>query len=98
MLEACLAAGAHYLDITGEISVFAYSHAQDMRARTAGIAVITGPGFDVVPTDCLCAPLPACLPESPSLVAAFEAGGRADGRSGGTACIHTGSARGRACI
>ncbi|MEO8225232.1 MAG: saccharopine dehydrogenase NADP-binding domain-containing protein, partial [Gammaproteobacteria bacterium] len=26
MLEACLAAGAHYLDITGEIDVFAHCH------------------------------------------------------------------------
>ena len=29
MLEACLEAKAHYLDITGEIDVFAHCHAQD---------------------------------------------------------------------
>jgi len=82
MLEACLAAGAHYLDITGEISVFAHCHAQDMRARTAGIVVIPGTGFDVVPTDCLAAQLKARMPDAQALVLAFDAGG---GPSPGTA-------------
>jgi short subunit dehydrogenase-like uncharacterized protein len=82
MLEACLAAGAHYLDITGEIDVFAHCHAQDARARERGIVVLPGAGFDVVPTDCLAAMLKHDLPAATHLVLAFEAGG---GPSPGTA-------------
>ena len=82
MLEACLRARAHYLDITGEIDVFAYCHQQDARAREAGIVVLPGSGFDVVPTDCLAAQLKRDMPDATSLVLAFEAGG---GPSPGTA-------------
>ncbi|MBX5482797.1 MAG: saccharopine dehydrogenase NADP-binding domain-containing protein [Myxococcaceae bacterium] len=53
MLRACLDAGAHYLDITGEIPVFEQSFAADREAREKDVAVISGVGFDVVPTDCL---------------------------------------------
>jgi short subunit dehydrogenase-like uncharacterized protein len=74
--------GAHYLDITGEIDVFAHCHAQDARARDKGIVVLPGSGFDVVPTDCLAAQLKRELPTADSLVLAFEAGG---GPSPGTA-------------
>lgn len=82
MLEGCLAAGAHYLDITGEIDVFAHCHAQDARARDRGILILPGAGFDVVPTDCLAALLKRELPTATHLVLAFEAGG---GPSPGTA-------------
>jgi len=82
MLEACLDVGAHYLDITGEIDVFAHCHAQDARAKERNIVVLPGSGFDVVPTDCLAAQLKRELPEAQSLVLAFEAGG---GPSPGTA-------------
>ncbi|MDQ3270318.1 MAG: saccharopine dehydrogenase NADP-binding domain-containing protein [Pseudomonadota bacterium] len=82
MLEGCLAAGTHYLDITGEIDVFAHCHAQDARARERGIVVLPGAGFDVVPTDCLSAMLKRDLPTATHLVLAFEAGG---GPSPGTA-------------
>jgi short subunit dehydrogenase-like uncharacterized protein len=82
MLEGCIKAGTHYLDITGEIDVFAHCHAQDARARERGIVVLPGAGFDVVPTDCLAALLKRDLPAATHLVLAFEAGG---GPSPGTA-------------
>lgn len=82
MLEACLRAGTHYLDITGEIEVFAHCHAQHQRAQERGIVVLPGSGFDVVPTDCLAALLAKELPNANALVLAFEAGG---GPSPGTA-------------
>ena len=82
MLEACLDVGAHYLDITGEIEVFAHCHAQDSRANNRGIVVLPGAGFDVVPTDCLAAQLKRELPTATSLVLAFDAAG---GPSPGTA-------------
>jgi short subunit dehydrogenase-like uncharacterized protein len=82
MVEACLATGAHYVDITGEIDVFAWCHAQHGRARARGVVLLPGAGFDVVPTDCLAALLAARLPGARELVLAFEAGG---GASRGTA-------------
>ena len=82
MLEACLDVGCHYLDITGEIDVFAHCHAQHERALKRGIVVLPGSGFDVVPTDCLAAQLKARMPDARRLILAFEAGG---GPSRGTA-------------
>jgi len=82
MIEACLAAGVHYLDITGEISVFQNAHLQADSARRADIVLIPGVGFDVVPSDCLAASLVEALPAAIKLVLAFEAGG---GPSPGTA-------------
>ncbi len=82
LLEACLEGRVHYLDITGEIDVFAHAHAQHARAVRAGIVLCPGCGFDVVPTDCLAAQLKLLLPTADHLVLAFEAGG---GPSRGTA-------------
>ncbi|MFX1326093.1 MAG: saccharopine dehydrogenase family protein, partial [Promethearchaeota archaeon] len=53
MVKACLKAGTHYIDITGEIPVFEQNFTYDKLAKEKGIAVISGVGFDVVPTDCL---------------------------------------------
>ncbi len=53
MLGACLSAGAHYLDITGEIAVFENTFVFHQMALQRGIALISGCGFDVIPTDCL---------------------------------------------
>lgn len=82
MLEACLRARAHYLDLTGEIEVFAHAHRQHQRACEAGIVLLPGAGFDIVPTDGLAALLKQALPDARSLVLAFEAPG---GSSPGTA-------------
>ncbi|MBS0212949.1 MAG: saccharopine dehydrogenase NADP-binding domain-containing protein [Proteobacteria bacterium] len=82
MLEGCLATGTHYLDITGEIEVFTYCHEHDAPACKAGILIMPGTGFDVVPTDCVAAQLKRELPSATHLVLAFEAGG---GPSPGTA-------------
>ncbi|NNK32531.1 MAG: NAD(P)H-binding protein [Xanthomonadales bacterium] len=82
MIEACLAAHAHYLDITGEISVFENAHRQADAARRADVVLIPGTGFDVVPSDCLAAKLVEALPAATRLQLAFEASG---GPSPGTA-------------
>ena len=82
MLDACLDLNVHYLDITGEIDVFALCHRSHDRARYQGIVVLPGSGFDVVPTDCVAAMLKKKLPNADSLVLAFEASG---GPSPGTA-------------
>ena len=72
MVQACLAAGAHYLDITGEIAVFESVFRRDADAKARGIALIPGVGFDVVPTDCLAAQLHAKLPDANELWLAFS--------------------------
>lgn len=53
MIEACLMGRTHYLDITGELAVFQTTYQFDRQAKEAGIALISGAGFDVVPSDCL---------------------------------------------
>ena len=75
MLRACLAAGVHYLDITGEIGVFEACKAKHEDARKAGIVVMPGVGFDVVPTDCLAARLAERMPDANLLELAFAGGG-----------------------
>ena len=72
MMAACLATHAHYLDITGEISVFEHARTLDVAARTAGIAVCPGVGFDVIPTDCVAAALKAALPDATHLALGFD--------------------------
>jgi short subunit dehydrogenase-like uncharacterized protein len=53
LAEACLAAGAHYLDIGNELQVFRTLYDLDQRAQRAGVAIIPGAGFGVVATNCL---------------------------------------------
>ncbi|MCZ6559299.1 MAG: saccharopine dehydrogenase NADP-binding domain-containing protein [Gammaproteobacteria bacterium] len=76
MLEACLAGGTHYLDITGEIDVFAYAHGLHQRAADAGIVLCPGAGFDVTPTDCLAAALSETLPKASHLALGFDSQSR----------------------
>lgn len=71
VLDACLATGTHYLDITGEPAVFEAAAAADAAATAAGVMVLPGVGFDVVPTDCLAAHLAARLPTATHLRLAF---------------------------
>jgi len=75
MVRACIAAGVHYLDITGEFTVFEGIMACNDRASRAGVTLIPGVGFDVVPTDCLAAMLAARLPGATELELAFYSPG-----------------------
>jgi short subunit dehydrogenase-like uncharacterized protein len=82
MATACIETRTPYLDITGEIDVFEALHALGPRAAAAGITLLPGAGFDVVPTDCVAALLAARLPDATQLDLAFLTGG---GASPGTA-------------
>jgi short subunit dehydrogenase-like uncharacterized protein len=82
LADACLRARAHYLDITGEVAAFEALAARDQRARQAGVMLLPGTGFDVVPSDCLAAHLHRRLPGATHLRLAFQPGG---GMSRGTA-------------
>lgn len=82
MADACLRNGVHYLDITGEISVFEALAARYAEAKAAGVMLLPGVGFDVVPSDCLAAHLNRRLPEATHLVLGIRSSG---GISRGTA-------------
>ncbi|QLG50439.1 saccharopine dehydrogenase family protein [Natrinema halophilum] len=82
MVAACLETETDYLDITGEFPVFERLRQQNGAARDAGITLLPGVGFDVVPTDCLAAFLEERVPEADQLVLGIKGGG---GLSRGTA-------------
>jgi short subunit dehydrogenase-like uncharacterized protein len=75
MVRACLEARVHYLDITGEITVFESVFRRDAEAKARGIVLLPGVGFDVVPTDCLAAALKEKLPDATELWLAFWSSG-----------------------
>lgn len=67
MIRACLATNTHYLDITGEINDFERSYRYDDAARKNEIAIISGVGFDVIPSDCLALSVAAQVPDATHL-------------------------------
>ena len=67
MADACLSVGVHYVDITGEIDVFEALATRDAESRAAGVMLLPGAGFDVVPSDCLAAHVKARLPTATRL-------------------------------
>ncbi|MEO7539592.1 MAG: saccharopine dehydrogenase NADP-binding domain-containing protein [Pyrinomonadaceae bacterium] len=76
MAEACLRNKKHYTDITGEIAVFESLAALDQKAKDAGVMLMPGVGFDVVPSDCLARHLKDRLPTATHLSLAFYGMGR----------------------
>jgi short subunit dehydrogenase-like uncharacterized protein len=83
MADACLTTGTHYIDINGDIAVFEMLKRYDEAAKKAGIMIMPGVGFDVVPTDCLALLLKNMLPDATALQLAFASLG--GGLSHGTA-------------
>ena len=79
---SCIRRRAHYLDITGELGVFESLAALDAQARRAGVMLLPGVGFDVVPSDCLAAYVAQRLPSAVRLAIAIKTSG---GMSRGTA-------------
>ena len=67
MLKACLKATTNYLDITGEIPVLEQNFNYDAQAKENGFVIISGVGFDVVPTDCLAKYVSDKIPNPTSL-------------------------------
>ena len=67
MAEACLRTKRHYVDISGEIVGFEALARMDGQAKAAGIMLLPGAGFDVVPSDCLAAHLKRRLPTATHL-------------------------------
>ncbi|MDB4975021.1 MAG: integral rane protein [Myxococcaceae bacterium] len=82
MIRACLATRTHYVDITGEVPVFRNTYGYDQLAREAGVVLMSGVGFDVVPTDCLALYVAKHLPGITELEIAIAG---IEGLSAGTA-------------
>lgn len=76
MADACLRTRTHYLDLTGEVDVFEALAARDQEALAAGVMLLPGCGFDVVPSDCLALHLKGRLPGARRLALAYGGFGR----------------------
>jgi short subunit dehydrogenase-like uncharacterized protein len=76
MVAGCLRTRTHYTDITGEIAVFESLAAKHGKAKEAGIMLMPGVGFDVVPSDSLAKHLSNRLPDAVELMLAFFGLGR----------------------
>ena len=72
MLNACLATQTNYVDITGEIEVFEAMWSREDEIKRAGITVVPGAGFDVVPSDCLVGYVAGKLERPVSLIIALR--------------------------
>jgi len=83
MIDACLKTGTHYIDLNGDMEVFKLLHNYHSAAVAAGIMILPGAGFDVVPTDCTALWLKKILPDATDLKIAFATPG--GGMSRGTA-------------
>ena len=71
MIQACLESKVHYIDITGEISVYDYANSQDDAALSSGVVLCPGVGSDVIPTDCLAVYLKDKCPDATHLTMAW---------------------------
>lgn len=72
LIKACIESGVHYLDITGELSVFEYAHSQNLNAERHNTLLCPGVGFDVIPTDCIAAKLKEALPDANYIALGFD--------------------------
>lgn len=77
LAAGCLRNRCHYLDLTGELSVFQGLAALNEQAARRDIMLLPGVGFDVVPTDCLAVHLKRRLPAADHLALAFHFDGPA---------------------
>jgi short subunit dehydrogenase-like uncharacterized protein len=73
MITACIAQGAHYLDINGEWRILEAMAQRDAEFAAAGIMVMPSVGTDVVPSDCLALHLKQRLPAAVKLELSIQA-------------------------
>lgn len=97
MVEACIAAGTHYIDINGDISVFEFIKRYDAKAKAADVMLLPGSGFDVVPTDCVAYSLKEQMPDATHIEIAFLPRG-GGGVSHGTATTMASKAGEGGCV
>ncbi|EJE52449.1 hypothetical protein PMI14_02868 [Acidovorax sp. CF316] len=75
LMRACIDAGVHYLDITAEINVYRLAERLGAEASRAGVMLLPGVGWDVVPTDCLALQLSRRVAQPHSLRIALQVAG-----------------------
>lgn len=75
-MDACIKAGVHYLDPTAEFDIFLLPELKTHDAARAGIMIMSGPGWDVVPSDCLGVRTSRWVPEAEELTIAPAGNGR----------------------
>jgi len=91
LVDACLRTRTHYLDITGEIDVLEALAARSEAAQRAGVMLLPGVGFDVVPSDCLAVHLAQRLPDPTRLTLAFAGSGKLSHGTTVTSIEHLGA-------
>lgn len=72
LLAASIAAGVHYLDTTAELATFLLAESLNEEALAAGVMVMSGTGWDVVPSDGLAARTAARVKEPVTLRLALK--------------------------
>ncbi len=73
LAQACIRTQTHYLDLAGEVPEFQTLATLDTQAQEAGVMLLPGVGFGIVPSDCLALHLKARLPSANTLSLAFHA-------------------------
>jgi len=72
LLGACLETGTHNLSLVGEIPLLEELLDYDDAAKSAGIILAVGLGFDVHPTDCIAATLKEIMPDATHLTIGID--------------------------
>ncbi len=77
LIRACLNTHTHYLDIAGEVPEMESAYVFAQAAKEAGITVVPGAGFGVVPTDIAAHLAAARIPDADQLLIAYATEGEA---------------------
>lgn len=77
LIKACVTAQCHYLDIAGEVEEVRSAFLFDSQAKNAGLMVMPGAGFGVVPTDVAAKLVSEVLPDASQLTLAYATEGGA---------------------
>lgn len=75
LVDACLAEGVHYLDTTAELAVYARAEERSAAALAAGVMLVPGVGWDVVPSDAVAVHATARTPRPVALRVALKVTG-----------------------
>ncbi|MCW1971123.1 MAG: saccharopine dehydrogenase NADP-binding domain-containing protein [Anaerolineae bacterium] len=75
LVQACIQAQVHYLDLAGEYTFFDWLAQFDTAAQTAGVMLMPGVGFVIAATDCMAAHLAQQLPTATHLALAYRVDG-----------------------
>ena len=75
LMDAAIEAGVHYLDTTAELEIFALAESKDAEASRAGVMIMSGTGWDVVPSDGLALHTARRVPDAEKLTIALRVTG-----------------------